>query len=471
MYSTDKTKKSHNIAKAGIGYTLGNYFLKGIGFVTVPVFARILTTEDYGIYNTFLAYEGILYLFIGLAIHSSIKNAKYEYGDDQIDNYTSSVTLIPIFNLFLFLILGNALNAKGIPILSGDKTQLNLLIIYSFCSSLLYIYRARLILDYRTKEYLNLSYFNAISSVLFSLYFVLKIYPDKRYLGRILGTVLPMMLIAIWILVRLFNKSKPHISYRFWRFGLKISIPIIPHGVGQIVLSSFDRIMITNMIGSFEAGLYSFAYTIYSIILITGNSISTVFEPWAFERLNAGKGTELKRRAEQIVCGLAFICSLTMLITPELVVVLGSEKYKESIPAVMPILLGGFFSMAYSIPAVVEYYYKKTQYIAIGTVSAALINIILNAVFIPRFGYIAAAYTTLVSYFLYFIFHSFISKRLCGFFLISTKTFIISAGILLVGIVSLLLLGKTPIVRYSFLAVMIVLGLVLIIYRRSYSKK
>ena len=65
--------------KAGMGYTIGNYLLKGIGFVTVPLFARLMTQEDFGYYNTFMAYEGILYLFISLALHVSLKNARYDY--------------------------------------------------------------------------------------------------------------------------------------------------------------------------------------------------------------------------------------------------------------------------------------------------------------------------------------------------------------------------------------------------------
>ena len=70
--------KSNKVIKAGLGYTIGNYFLRGLGFITVPIFARILTEEDFGIYNNFMAYEGIIYLLICLALHTCIKNAKYQ---------------------------------------------------------------------------------------------------------------------------------------------------------------------------------------------------------------------------------------------------------------------------------------------------------------------------------------------------------------------------------------------------------
>ena len=72
--------KQNKIVKAGFGYTIGNYFLKGLSFFTIPLFTRLLTTQDYGKYNTFLSYENILFVLLGFAIHSSYKNARYRFG-------------------------------------------------------------------------------------------------------------------------------------------------------------------------------------------------------------------------------------------------------------------------------------------------------------------------------------------------------------------------------------------------------
>ena len=59
----------------------------------------------------------------------------------------------------------------------------------------------------------------------------------------------------------------------------------------------------------------------------------------------------------------------------------------------------------YNFPAVVEYYFEKTQFISTGTVLAAVVNLTLNFLFIPKYGYGAAAYTTLFTYILYFLLH------------------------------------------------------------------
>ena len=64
---------------AGMGYVIGNYLIKGLAFLTLPVFARLMSTGDFGIYNIFVAYEGILVYIIGLALDNSFRSARYRY--------------------------------------------------------------------------------------------------------------------------------------------------------------------------------------------------------------------------------------------------------------------------------------------------------------------------------------------------------------------------------------------------------
>ena len=46
--------------KAGIGYTVANYFIKGLSFITLPIYVRLMSTVDYGNFNTYVAYESML---------------------------------------------------------------------------------------------------------------------------------------------------------------------------------------------------------------------------------------------------------------------------------------------------------------------------------------------------------------------------------------------------------------------------
>jgi len=68
-----------------------------------------------------------------------------------------------------------------------------------------------------------------------------------------------------------------------------------------------------------------------------------------------------------------------------------------------------FFTFLYQLFANIEFYFKKTYYIIGASITAAIVNIFLNYAFIPIYGYMASAYTTLLCYFLFGYFHYFCS--------------------------------------------------------------
>ena len=431
-------EKSGKIIKAGLGYTIGNYLLKGLSFLSVPIFARLLSTEDFGEYNTFVAYEGILFVLIGFAIHSSYKNAKYRYIDDigyngyktYISNTMLLITVSGIIWFLLFIFLSPILsNLLGLEI-----PALPLLILYSYSSAILVCYNTDVGLRYQYKSFLTISGVNAISNIVLSVLLIITVFSNKKYYGRMLGTVIPIFCIAVFVIIHYLLQAKPNNTKSMLKWGLKYSIPIIPHGISQIVLTSFDRIMITNMIGKGESGVYSFAYTVYSILAVTKTSLDTVWTTWFYEKMNSKKYIEIKRYSTYYVILIYLLSTMLMLISPEIIIILGGEKYSESIYSVLPIVAGGFFAFLYNLPAGVEYFHEKTKFIAIGTTSAAIINIFLNYYFIKSYGYIAAAYTTLVTYILYFLFHYILARKIDKNVFFSVKTFSICSLLIILQV-------------------------------------
>lgn len=428
------------VLKAGIGYTVGNYLLKGLSFFTIPLFSRLLSTEEYGIYNSYLAYEAVLYIILGLALHSSIKNAKYKYKDD-FQKYISSCLLLLLMNAFIWLLFVNCF-ANILEKCTGfQRGILNLMIFHSLGGACIQFYNIYVGLDYRYKDFLKISLINAIVNILLSVILIGSICNNDHVQGRIVGTVVPIIIITMGIYIFFFGKAKPTINKEFWKYALTYSLPIVPHGISQVILSHFDRIMIKDLVGAAQAGIYSFSYNIFSIIMVTGTSLDSVWGPWFYEKMNEGDYHSVRKRASHFLMLMFVFSSLVMLISPELVWILGSSKYKDAAYTVIPVVAGGFFSFAYMIPSYVEYYFDKTKYIAIGTSSAALINVVLNWYFITKYGYVIAAYTTLVTYIMCFAFHYKISRKICKEYLISIKVLLgVSAGIVILNFIVLLFL-------------------------------
>lgn len=432
--------KEKSTLKAGLGYIIGNYLLKGISFISVPIFARLMSKADFGVYNTFVAYEAILFVVIGLAIHSSYKNAYFKNEENScvVDNYSSyaSATIfLIIMNAAILLALSFIFSDFICKSLQMQQWMVVLLIIYAMSSAIITCYNTDCSLRLEYKKFLFASGFNAVFNIVISIVLIVGLSSANSYVGRTIGTVFAAFCVAIYALQTFCKRGTPRFNKKELRWGLKYSLPIVPHGISQVILSSFDRIMINNMIGSAEAGIYSFAYTIYSIIQVTSTSIDTVWSPWFYKKRGAGDLDSIKRRSSQIIILVLLLCIAFLMISPEFILIFGGKEYTESVFCVMPLVGSAFFAFLYFFPAVIEYYHGKTTYIAAGTAIAAAINIALNYLFIKKYGYVAAAYTTLVTYFLYFLFHCLISFKVEGRMLYSVKTIVFSSVAIITSVI------------------------------------
>lgn len=452
---------SSSALKASVGYTVANYLFKGISFVTVPIFIRILSQEDFGIYNTFLAYNAILYIIIGLALHSSLKNANSKFGKD-FDKYVSCISLLPVSIAFCAGITGFLLRNLIGKVLNIPPDTIVWLVIHSYSYGVVIFYGYKTALTYNYKEYIKVSAVNAIGNTIVSILLIFTLFTASRYMGRIVGCTIVYALVAGYVVLSSFRVQRPAFNKEYIIYSLKISLPIVPHGLAQVLLLQFDRIMINSYIGSKQAAIYGFSYSIYSIVQITTNSLSTVYEPWFFKEMRDSVNN--KYHIIQIgTCFAALISFITigiMTFAPEAIFIIGGVKYKDSFDCLLPVLFAGFFAMTYSIPAIVEYYCEKTRYMAIGTAITAILNVILNIVFIPKCGYVVAAYTTLISYIVYYSIHFYVSKRLYGENIISAKSnvFFIVTIILTWGVVAYF--RDYIIIRVLFFAVVFALYIV-----------
>ena len=410
-------KRTSKAIKAGVGYTLGNILVKGIGFISLPIFSRLMTPEEFGVYNIFISYEAFLYVIIGFAIHSSIRNANLEFRG-RIDEYTSSVTLIYVSNLVIFSILAFVLRKRITLFIGFDIVIVFLLLIYSFGSAVLTLYNERMALDYAYKRYLQIAIFNSVGNISISLFMIFTFFFNCKDYGRIVGTTITLGAITVFVLWKLYCRARPRYNRVYWKFAVRYSLPIVPHGISQVLLSQFDRIMIRQLVGNSEAGIYSLAANVQLILTIIINSVIIPWNTWFYERVDRNEVQLLKNKARELCTLFAIFAIGLIAISPELIYILGGERYSVGKYVAIPLIVASFFIFLYDMVVLGEYYTKKTQYIMLTTMLAALLNIITNYIFIRKFGFIVAAYTTLFSYFIYLLLHMTVSKKLIGFYII-----------------------------------------------------
>ena len=444
-------------AKAGIGYTLANLLVRGIGFITLPIFSRILDTHDFGVYNVFIAYDSVLVCLMGFALHSSVKSANWQF-PGQIDRYVSTASLVYVANAAVLVVAAVLFGPQISSLVGLDIAVIVLLVLHSFGAAVIALYNARISLQYSYAKYMVVATVNSVGNVALSLFLVFCLFDGQRLLGRVLGATVVVAGLGFAIIIHFWRSARPSLGKGYLSFGLKYSLPIVPHGVSQVILAQFDRLMVNYMVSAEAAGIYGLAANLMVVMAVLTDSIGTVWTTWFYETMegeSAADATKAKqlsraqlaeragavhRRSGQLMRAFAIVALGLMALAPEVVWILGGDAYMDGAYCAFGMILSGYCVFLYNLIVAGEYYKQQTRWIMVATVLAALIDLVLNYFAINAFGYAAAAYTTLAAYVFYVLLHWRVSRRLLGFSVIRAKGVLLVAAVLAFGVAADLLL-------------------------------
>lgn len=445
--------KTSALVKSSFWYTVGNFFIKGISFLTIPIFTNIMTVEEYGLVNNFTAIASIVTLFIGLSLNGSINNANFEFKED-IEGYMSSILFLSTISVAVFSVVGNSIYVFQSNLFGQTQIIFNLMIIYSYGNFLISFLLAYHTIRMEYFKYLTLSIVTTFFNIGFSLILMITIFKTNLFIGRIIGLTVTSVITGGIIYLYVMQKGKKFFEREYWLFALKICLPLIPHALANVLLSQLDRIMINDYSGAFSAGIYSYIYNLSVVLNVIWSSINNAWVPWFYDKMDEGKETRIKEVSTYYTLLFGIITLLFMLVLIDIAKFLAPTDYLEGIPLIIPIVLAYYFQFLYTFHVNAEFYAKKTNYIAIGTIASAIVNIVLNIIFIPKYGYTAAGYTTVLSYSILFIVHHNLSRILLGRQLFDTKKItIITIIVVLISFIILLLINQT-LLRYSIIVLL-----------------
>ena len=402
--------KKKDFAEAGALYFIATLFNKGIGFVTVPIFSRILTTSDYGTVTTFNSWVSMISVFISLALYNAVRNSFVDMDDKERPHFLS--TIITFTGLVFLTVIGVCVVATVFVPHNINTALIFMCIIQSFGYALINDYSYYLMMRYRYKFRAALMVLPGLLSVVLSIFAILFILKDNLYLGRIVPTTAVYGIFAIVVLMAVYSKTKPELNLDYLKYGLKIALPLVLHSIALQILSQSDRVMITSLRNAAETGVYSLVYNLGMIATVITTSLDGIWVPWFTGKLKERKIREINVLAMDYVHLMTYAMVALILVGPEILKIFADRRYWEGMSIIPPIALANYMIFMYTMYVYIEHYYKKTVYITKNTLIAAGLNVILNFILIPKYGYVAAAYTTLVSYFVAFILHSRYAKKI-----------------------------------------------------------
>lgn len=402
-------KEASPAVRTSLWFTICNFLQRGTAFLTVPIFTRLLTTKQYGVYSVYLSWFDIFVLFSSLKIpYEGLINGLIRHERDK-DGYVSSmvglITTLTFGCAAVYLIF-----RKWIDAVTGFSSFIMVLMFLEILfNPPLYLWTNRERFDFRYRWPVVVTILSTILNPLIAVIAVLCT-PYKAE-ARIIATVAVQAGFGFVLFLLLLKRGKKWYDREYWKFALKFNLSLLFYYISQSLLNQSDRIMINYFEGSDKAGIYSVAYSAATLMLLLVSAVNASFNPWMYKKLKDYRYEEV-RKAVTMVCALIGAATVAMIaFAPDLIALLATREYSEAIWIIPPVAGSVFFIFVYMVFANAEMYYGETRFISLISIAASAANLVLNCIFIPIYGYMAAGWTTLVCYVLLAVLHFILMER------------------------------------------------------------
>jgi|GEM_PF-370236 len=378
---------------------------KVASFFVLPLITPFLTQIDYGIVGTLAAYVGAVGVLQMMGLDVALVNAFYKHPSQykwfwrQVYGFTS------IWAIFYAFILGSVLYFV-IPEEAGEYKWLIIgmkiipPLIFRPGEIMTYI---NYLLKQKAIAIAVSSFIVGLTGVLLSYYFIAHLH--WGYMGWIISDFITESMAGIIFCVPIFTRWKLFPIFNFkWRLmkkALRYSLPLVPHNYSAYMLDSSDRLIMERLnVSTANIGKYSLAYSFGKYADTITNALNQAVGPNLLELMklkNWKTYEELIFTFQAIVITMCFTISLW---SPQwLPILIKNEGLLVNVEHLIIIVL-----MSYSYRPMyvgcnqLAFYYEKTNKLWRITFIAGMINIVLNLIFIPMYGLIAAAVTTFISF-------------------------------------------------------------------------
>ncbi len=393
--------KYKKLGKNTLWFILGNFGQKVLTFIFVPFYTNILTTEEYGTADLIVTIVTMLWPLVTLLIDEAVLRFLLDK-DSKKETIISVGFAVNAIGLLLTILL------SPIILMFDALKKYYWAFIFYFCAYIIYSF-----LSYasrgleKVREYSIGGIINTGCTVLFTIVFliVFKFGIDGYLFGYTMGmffsSAFLMKTTCIYKYISVVNIKKCSDIKPMFKYAL----PMIPNSISWWVSNSLDKMFVIYYCGIAANGVYAVSYKIPSLIIVVSNLFISAWQISAVENYKDKKSKEFYSN----IYNYYFIFNAVLVagmiwFNKVLAKLLFAKDFYEAFHFVPVLLLGilfhnmaGFFGTIYTS-------FKKTSMLFYSTLIAALFNILLNALLIPKYDVQGAAVATCISYYIcYFI--------------------------------------------------------------------
>lgn len=401
--STSHGNQIKRLFSQSVIYGLGAYLDKIIGFLLIPLYTRYLVPADYGVLNLLNIVSSIGFIFLNMGQSSALFRSYFDHKTEEgRQSVISTATLLTLSYslpfLFLYILYARPLSTAVL----GDSQYVILVILVgvtTLAKVFLRIPFALLRAKEKSGQYAFLSAAKGFAQIALTLLFVVGL--SQGIQGVLLGNLVSE---AIFCLVLLLTTLR---TVKKWRFStatardlLSFGAPLVPAGVASFALNLSDRYFLKHYSTLHDVGLYSLGYRVGEIVWEIVSAILLAYPPFILSNEKSPSAPQLyARAATYYFAGIGFLVLALSVVAPEFVRIMAAPEYHDAYVVVPIIALAQLFRGFVYFGPVGLTLKRKTSYHATVTLIAGALNLLLNYLWISRYGMLGAAWATIVAFF------------------------------------------------------------------------
>lgn len=406
---TIKWKNIPLTIKVSISYAACNILQRCLSFITLPIFTRLLTTTEYGQYTIYQSWMGIMSIFLTLNLaYGSFSTAMVKFKNER-DAYIASIEGICLILSIIFLIIYLPFMNLWNQLFQMSGFLIVLMIVEILSTSAMLFWSGKKRFEFKYKSVIAVTLVQSFFSPLLAFIFVQM--SDQKGYARIIGYSLVTIISGGILFFLNLARGKKLYTKKYWEYALRFNIPLIAYYLSQSIFNQSDRIMISHYCGESDAAMYGVAYNLAMVLTFILNAINNSYVPWFYEKLKNGQARDNQKVSNAIAVIMALMLLCVIWYAPEIIKIMAGKKYLPAIGVVAPVAMSLLLLFYVQLFINVEFFYEEKKMLVWASIGAALLNIGLNALLIPKLSFVVAGYTTLISYIVFVICNYFAMKK------------------------------------------------------------
>lgn len=396
-------------------YGLATVLPRMLSFILVPLYTKLLPTEEYGKISIIFSYFVLFNVILAYGMETAFFRFFNKESDKDLVVSTSTISLGISTMVFFILAM---LFKEQIAILTDIRVDYIALVIWILLLDTLVIipfawlranekpmrYAILKILNVAINLGLNVFFLIFLGGLAFKSSFFEAICIDDYEINYIFISNLIASGVTLLLLVPFYVK----INYRFdkvvWKKMMRYAFPILVAGVAYSINETFDRIILDKLlpedIADHLVGVYSACYKLALFMTLFATGFRLGIEPFFFKYSENKNASETYARITKyfVALGAVILLSVIVFVHPLKHFIILDKSYWEAVKIVPVILLANLCLGIYHNLSVWYKITDRTKFGAYISVVGAVVTLALNFMLIPRYTYMGSAIATLAAY-------------------------------------------------------------------------